>query len=878
MVELSSQHIYSEVITSDFHRPGVPVPARGAVGRGQQSMFGLHFLRAGIDASDALIGVNSPELVVASVLIAMIAAFVAFNHINLIRAAGTRGVGFIWNALAATALATGIWAMHFVGMLALRLPVPVSHSLDVTALSLVPAVVASVIFIKVLGVVRPSPALLVFGGVSMGVGICLMHYIGMAAMVAPVQMYYLPFPFIASIGAAIVVATLSLFLHASLDQAAIRPLWVTLFSSIIMGGAVSSMHYIAMEATVYLPAQAYSPTHAWSSVSMPTLAWTTVSTVLAVFAIAALSAYLRRREIRALSAADASGNQVELLYDQLKTVASRVPGVVYQFRRSPDGQYSFPYASEKIYEIYRVTPEEVVGDARPVLRILHPEDRSRVLDEISESARSLTVWRSRYRVRFSDGTERWLLGNAAPRRENDGTVTWNGFIMDITAQQEAEQTIERLAYYDSLTGLPNRIMLYERLEHGIARLARSGQYGALFFIDVDRFKFLNEQLGQSAGDRLLQIIGKKLAASARRDDITARLAGDEFVFALEGLGLDREQAAIEAEKVGRRLLALVRDCGAQFGGLSQLPTASIGISLYGGPRNPRRDEIVKRADIAKSAAKEQGGDTVLFFDREMSEAVAARATVERNLRAALANDEMILHYQRQVDCRGQTTGVEALVRWQHPGQGLLAPDRFIPLAEQIGVIVPLGSWALQSACTKLTEWRTSAAMRDLTVAVNVSPRQFYRDDFVAEVAGVLERSAVDPRLLKLEITESLLLHDLDDARNKVQLLREIGVRTSIDDFGTGYSSLSYLAHLDVAELKIDRTFIWDLGSARNDKARMIVDAIANLGLRLGLTVCAEGVETEQQFELLKQTGCQCFQGYYFGRPAPAGAIREAMSA
>ncbi|MGX1307819.1 diguanylate cyclase (GGDEF)-like protein/PAS domain S-box-containing protein [Amorphus suaedae] len=841
-------------------------------------MNGLHFLSDDIDSSGALAGVYSPELVLASVLISMVAAFVAFNHVRLIRAAGAQGVGVAWNAVAAVTLGIGIWAMHFVGMLAFTLPVLVSFRIDRTVLSLVPAIVASVIAMKVMAAERPSVGLLVFGGVSMGIGICLMHYIGMAAMVAPVDMYYVPSLLVASVVIATVLATLSLFLCASIERTALWPTGVMLFGSFIMGGAVSSMHYVAMQATVYLPAKAYAPMAGWPRVSVSTLAWSTVSAVLLIFVMAAASAYLRRREIRALSAADASGLQADLLYDQLKTVASRVPGMVYQFRRTPDGRYSFPYASEKIYEIYRVTPDEVVDDAGPLVGVLHPDDRDRVLEEIEESAKSLTIWRSRYRLRFPDGAERWLLGNAAPRREDDGTVNWSGFIMDVTAQQEAEQTIQRLAYYDSLTGLPNRTMLYERLDHGIARLARSGEYGALFFIDIDRFKFLNEQLGHSTGDRLLQLVAERLTRMARRDDITARLAGDEFVFAIEGIGDDRDLAAAEAEKTGIALLAAVADSGAQFHGLGQPPTGSVGISLYGGPRQLSRDEVVKRAEIAKSAAKEHGGNAMRFFDREMSAAVTARATLERDLRAALCNDEMVLYYQRQVNRHGENVGVEALARWQHPKQGLLAPDRFIPLAEQIGVIAPLGSWALKTACAQLIDWRASPAMGNVSIAVNVSPRQFYRDDFVAEVADALDQSAVDPRLLKLEITESLLLHDLEDARTKVQLLREIGVRTSIDDFGTGYSSLSYLAHLDVAELKIDRTFIWDLSSPRNDKARMIVDAIANLGMRMGLTVCAEGVETEEQFELLKQTGCQHFQGYLFGRPAPAGVLREATHA
>lgn len=837
---------------------------------------GLRFLDGGLKGREALVGAYSPELVVASVLVAFIAVFVALNHVNLIRAAGPRGVGILWNGLAALAMAIGVWAMHFVGMLAFELPVPVAYRLDGSALSLVPAFLASLIAIKVLAVIRPSAVLLVVGGVAMGIGICLMHYMGMSAMVAPVEMYYRPSLFVASIAAAVVVATLSLFLRAALDGRGYWPLVVTVVSAVSMGGAISSMHYVAMEATVYLPEQAAQPITPGSPlVSSDALAWGILGAVFLVLFMAAVSAYLRRREISALTEADASDIQVGLLYDQLKTVASRVPGVVYQFRRSPDGHYSFPYASDKIYDIYRVRAEDVVHDALPAIRFIHPDDSPRVLEEIEESARSLADWRSRYRVRFPDGAERWLLGNATPRREPDGSVTWNGFIMDVTAQQEAEATIQRLAYYDGLTGLANRALLYERLDRAIARLARSGEYGALFHIDVDRFRFLNEHLGPSSGDLLLKLVAERLAALAREDDITARLASDEFAFGVEGLGQDRDMAAVEAEKIGCNLLALVRDCGEQFRETGQPLTASIGISLYGGARKPGRDTVVKRADIAMGAAKERGGDAIQFFDREMSEAVAARTTLERDLRSALANEELVLHYQRQVNAAGKVLGAEALMRWQHPRQGLLPPDRFIPIAEETGVIIPLGSWALLTACAQLVRWSKNAATKELSVAVNVSARQFYREDFVSEVAKVLERSAVDPRLLKLEITETLMLQDLIDARAKVQLLREIGVRTSIDDFGKGYSSLSYLAHLDVAELKIDRTFIWDLGSARNDKARMIVDAIANLGARLGLVVCAEGVETEQQFDFLKQSGCQTFQGFFFGRPTPVATLFDA---
>ncbi|MFA4970731.1 MAG: EAL domain-containing protein, partial [Sulfuritalea sp.] len=451
----------------------------------------------------------------------------------------------------------------------------------------------------------------------------------------------------------------------------------------------------------------------------------------------------------------------------------------------------------------------------------------------------------------------------------DGQVSnYIGTFSDISRNTEAEAEIHRLAFYDPLTQLPNRRLLLDRLQQAIAASARSGREGALLFIDLDNFKVLNDTLGHDKGDLLLQQVAERLTASVRETDTVARLGGDEFVVMLEGLGAGPEKAGPQARMVGEKILAALNR-PYLLGEHKHHSTPSIGVALFG-ENHDTVDELLKRADFAMYQSKAAGRNTLRFFDPEMQAAVTARAGFETELRQGLQDNQFLLHYQSQVDGRGNLTGVEALVRWQHPQRGLVPPGQFIPLAEESGLILSLGQWVLEAACGQLVEWAAKPEMAHLTVAVNVSARQFHHPDFVEQVLAILDRTGADPARLKLELTESLLLADVEEVIARMTVLKARGVGFSLDDFGTGYSSLSYLKRLPLDQLKIDQTFVRDVLTDPNDAA--IAKAIITLGQSLGLAVIAEGVETEGQRGFLASHGCDAYQGYLFGRPVPAQGI------
>ena len=437
-------------------------------------------------------------------------------------------------------------------------------------------------------------------------------------------------------------------------------------------------------------------------------------------------------------------------------------------------------------------------------------------------------------------------------------------LTDITARKSAEDEIRNLAFYDPLTQLPNRRLLHDRLKQALASSTRSGRNGALLFIDLDNFKVLNDTLGHDIGDILLQQVAGRLSTCVREGDTIARLGGDEFVVILEDLSENAAEAASQAEAVGGKILVTLNQT-YQLAQYEHSSTPSIGITLFAGHLEVI-DELLKRADLAMYQAKAAGRNTLRFFDPEMQAAVVTRAALEADLREAVQKEQFLLYYQVQVDGDGRLTGVEALLRWQHPQRGMISPADFIPLAEETGLILPLGQWVLEMACAQLARWATSQKMAGLTVAVNVSARQFHHENFVGQVLKALDRSGANPHRLKLELTESLLVEDVEDVITKMSALKSKGVSFSLDDFGTGYSSLSYLKLLPLDQLKIDQGFVRDILNDPNDAA--IARTVIALAESLGLAVIAEGVEIEAQRELLATQGCHSYQGYLFSRPLP----------
>ena len=436
-------------------------------------------------------------------------------------------------------------------------------------------------------------------------------------------------------------------------------------------------------------------------------------------------------------------------------------------------------------------------------------------------------------------------------------------MQDLSERKAAEEAINQLAYYDPLTRLPNRRLLMDRLQQALATSARHGRTGALLLLDLDNFKTLNETRGHDSGDNLLMQVAHRLRGCVHEDDTVARQGGDEFVVVLEDLGDDPEEAAARSEEVGQRILATLREPYV-LNGASHHSSLSMGVTLFSGMRETV-DELLKRADLALYQAKDAGRDTLRFYDPQMQASVSARASLERDMRVGLAEGQFELYYQPQID-QGRITGAEALLRWRHPRDGFVSPAQFIPLAEETGLILPLGEWVLRAACTQLARWAAHPELAALGMAVNVSPRQFHQDTFVAQVLAALASTGVEGRQLKLEMTEGLLLQDVEDTIDKMGKLRGYGLGFSLDDFGTGYSSLAYLKRLPLDQLKIDQSFVRDVLTDPNDAA--IARTVVALGTSLGLKVIAEGVETEAQREFLERHHCHAWQGYLFSPPVP----------
>lgn len=683
------------------------------------------------------------------------------------------------------------------------------------------------------------------------------------------------------------------------------------------------------------------------------------------------------------------------MVSRLQKIASRLPGVVYQFLLRPDGSACFPYASEAIRDIYRVSPEEVRDDASKVFAILHPDDFDGIFTSIQKSAQDLTPWYHEYRVKFNDGTVNWLLGNAIPERRADGSTLWHGFITDNTKHKQIEDAlksktalleaqlnattsgvlvinedgkrilinsrvieifnvpqhiiddeddatllkhvvsltkypdkfleqvmflydhadeisfdeielkngifldrysapifgkdgekygriwtfhditdrklaadkIEHLAFDDPLTGLPNRRHLLNSLKRALAASLRSGRDGALLFLDLDYFKTLNDTLGHDIGDLLLQQVAKRLISCLRENDTIARLArlgGDEFVVMLEDLSALSIEAAAQAKSVGEKILTTLNQ-PYQLAHHEYQSTVSIGVAFFN-DHNQSQEDLLKHADIAMYQAKKAGRNTMCFFDLQMQASINARALLEADLRLALQEKQFKLYYQAQVYHNRQVIGAEVLIRWQHPERGLVSPLDFIPLAEKTGLILPIGQWVIETACDQLKAWDASINTQHLHLSVNVSARQFYQPDFVEQVHQALRHSAINPDRLKLELTESLVLDDVADTIFKMNALREIGVRFSMDDFGTGNSSLAYLTQLPLDQLKIDQSFIRNIGIKSTDS--IIVQTIIGMGNNLGMDIIAEGVETEVQRDFIQHHGCPIYQGYLFSKPVP----------
>lgn len=435
-------------------------------------------------------------------------------------------------------------------------------------------------------------------------------------------------------------------------------------------------------------------------------------------------------------------------------------------------------------------------------------------------------------------------------------------VLDVSEIKEKEAQILKLAHYDSLTGLPNRLLFQERLEHALGLSRRNGRISALLFIDLDRFKTINDTKGHGIGDQVLVETARKIMSVTRNIDTVARLGGDEFVVLVETLEEDERNASAKVCIVAEKILQALRE-PYRIENYDFRLSASIGIAMFQG-NGETLDNMMKYADSAMYHAKESGRDSYRFFDPVLQQKIEEKMQVTEELRHAIENGKLAVHYQKQVDAQGNVVGFEALMRMYDSNEKMVSPGTFIPVAEETGLIIPMGEWILAQAMQRLVEWKEESERNRWRISVNVSYIQFEKANFVPMIEAMLAEYGIDPQLLRLEITESLVIKNTSEALAKINRLKSIGLTLSIDDFGTGYSSLSYLKQLPIDELKIDRSFVRDIADDIND--RVIVETIISIGRQFGLEVIAEGVENAEQYEWLKRMGCRFYQGYFFGRP------------
>ena len=455
----------------------------------------------------------------------------------------------------------------------------------------------------------------------------------------------------------------------------------------------------------------------------------------------------------------------------------------------------------------------------------------------------------------------WL--NITAVVSNTGDVShYVGTFSDITTNKESEAEVHRLAYYDPLTSLPNRTLLNDRISQALAGSYRSGHYGSILFLDLDNFKKINDTRGHAIGDLLLSEVASRLLGAVRDGDTVSRLGGDEFVVMLEDLSSNEVEAAHQTKLIGEKLLESI-SLPYTLDRHEYFFTISIGAAIFFN-HNHSSVELLKQADIAMYQAESDGRNRLRFFDANMQATIDARESLEEDLRKALHKHQFCLHYQIQVDDSNRPLGAEALIRWVHPERGIVSPVQFIPLAEESGLILCIGQWVLESACEQLKKWEQDVLTSNLVLSVNVSAKQFNQPDFVSTVQAVVQRYSIRANRLKLELTESMLVAQIESVIETMKALREIGVRLSLDDFGTGYSSLQYLKLLPLNQVKIDQSFVRDLVEDSADRA--IVRTIITMAESLKMDVIAEGVETNEQRDLLFAKGCSHYQGYLFGRP------------
>lgn len=550
------------------------------------------------------------------------------------------------------------------------------------------------------------------------------------------------------------------------------------------------------------------------------------------------------------------------LEERLEKLANNLPGGLFQLRRTLAGNYDVPYFSEGMRSLLDIPLKEYKPAPEEFFPRIHAEDASGYMEALKRSAQQMEVWSHEFRYNHPSRGIVWLHVTATPELLASGEMIWHGHLSDITGRKVQEEQIAQLAHFDSLTGLPNRLMFTDRLEQCAARVKREGGYGAVLFLDLDNFKALNDTKGHETGDELLRKVAQRLRECVRGGDVVSRFGGDEFLLLLPQLAPSMEEAIDEASGAASKILRqFSKGFALDFGRHHCSP--SIGVVVFD-PESKGASDIIKSADIAMFEAKKRGRNTYVLFDPSSLRDVSERYLLQRELSDAIRRDELTFVFQPQVDAMGRVLGAEALLRWLHRDKGLLPPNEFVPMAEKSGLIMEINDWVLGEAVDTLARWKNEPGMQHMSLAVNVSVQQFRSDSFVPALRERLAAAGIDPRLLKLELTEHIMSRDPGQVAERMEQLREIGIRLSLDDFGTGYSSLSQLNRFPFDEVKIDGAFVSDL--ERQAGNRTLIEAILGMAKGLNLETVAEHVSSAEQLSFLRDRGCTVFQGFHFHAP------------
>jgi len=808
------------------------------------------------------------RLVVLAGLVCFVASIVAASIFH--RAIATRArTRWIWIAIAGAAIGYGIWATHFVAMLAYEPGVTTGYGLVLTAFSLAAAMLLTSVGFGVAVGMSPRWGA-VAGGVIIGGGIASMHYLGMWALEVPGRVTW-------SLDLVVVSIVLGMCLgYAALAVALSRQDYRgMLAAAVLLTLAIVSHHFTAMGAVQIAP----DPTLATDTISLSPafLALAIAGVALSVLGMSLVGVLADRRLASRTERFEGIISELSVARQQLEDSQQELRGQTLRLDTAInhmveglcmfDAEKRLVVCNERYARLYRLPPELLRTGTLHADIIRHRIVEGILKGDSSEGAAEHFISRlaalpfdavSSRIDEFADG--RLICVTRQPMADGG----WVATHLDVTEQRRSEAKITHMAQHDALTDLPNRVLLRERMEHAIAVTRNGGLDLAVLMLDLDRFKEVNDTLGHPAGDALLRAVAERLRGCVTETALIARLGGDEFAV-IDYVTNPAVEAAALAEAI-RKALCEPFDLGDHRVTVG----TSIGIAIA--PRDGNdSDVILKCADLALYSAKSGGRGAFRFFEPELDELMHARRNLERDMRAALAGRQFELHYQPFVNAAtGKTSGFEALLRWHHPKRGLVLPGEFIPLAEETGLIVPLGEWVLRTACAEAAKWPA-----DVRIAINLSPAQFRSKELVPVIVGALASSGLAPHRLELEVTETVIMHDSEAVFAVLAQLRELGVRIALDDFGTGYSSLSFLQRFPFDKVKIDRSFVHELSCACAE-ARHLARAVVRFAVSLGKTTTAEGVETKEQLDILREEGCAETQGYYFSRPMPASDVAKLL--